>query len=467
MVESSYGTTLRHLYGLRRFGMRPGLESISALLAELGNPQRAFRSVHVTGSKGKGSTAAMTAAVLQAAGLRTGLFTSPHLVSYRERIRVDGVPIGVDEVVEGIARIEEAVGRLTAAGRIDREPTFFEVTTALAFDRFRAAEVDAAVVEVGIGGRLDSTNVLDAPVAVITTLELEHTEILGPTLAAIASEKAGILRAGQQLVTGELPEEGREVVERSANALGVPVWHLAEEIRVGDRSLAATGQTFEVELPHRKVPRLKIPLQGRFQPGNAALAVAAADRFQHALGNRLTDAAIRKGLAHVVWRGRLERWASEPDLFVDVAHTPESVRAVAESLAEIAPMSDASESAVLFGCLAEKRVEEMLEVLSVLAQTVVVVPVSSSRSAAVAELARCAHGRFPKVVQAGTASDGLRLARAATGDAGLTLVVGSDYLVGELLREREPPEEEEPDLSDPGMAGDPATPSRRSAAGSP
>lgn len=465
MVDEEYAGTLRRLYALRRFGMRPGLETIRALLHGLGDPQESFTALHLTGSKGKGSTAAMAASVLAATGARTGLFTSPHLVSYRERIRVDGEPIPPEAVVEGFRTIADVAERLQRAGTLAHEPTFFEYTTALGFQRFRDAGVELAVVEVGLGGRLDATNVLRAPVAGITTLELEHTDVLGPTLTDIAREKAGILHAGQHAaVVGELPPEGRAEVDARADALGVPVWHLGEEVLVTDRELSPKGQTLAVALPHRQFAKLRIPLQGVFQPGNAALAVAAVDRLSSALGRPLHDAAVRKGLAAVRWRGRLERLETDPDLFVDVAHTPESARALARSLAEIAPLAVPSDSAILFGCLAEKRVEEILEALAPLAETLVLVPVASSRSAPLPELRRAAHGRFPRIVQAEGALEGLALARAATGEAGFTLVAGSDYLVGELLRRREKVAPEEPDLSDPGL-GAPAGPAPMGAGG--
>ncbi len=447
-----YSEALVHLYGLRRFGMRPGLGPIEALLHELGDPQRRFRSVHVTGSKGKGSTSAMAESILRASGRRTGLFTSPHLASYRERIRISGAPVPPDAVVDGLGRVREAVESLRRSGKLDREPTFFETTTALAFDRFAAEKVDVAVVEVGIGGRLDSTNVLDAPVAVLTTVELEHTDLLGTTVAEIAREKAGILRPGQHALFGPLPPGARAEADRKAYAAGIPVWHLGEELTVGGRTLDAHGQRFDLTTPTRAFPRLALPLFGSFQPFNAALAVAAADRFVAAGGGRLPITAVRSGLKRVVWRGRMERLEGDPDLFLDVAHTPESARAVAESLAEISPFNVPEESALLFGCLAEKRVEEILEALAPVAQCLVIVPVASSRSAEPSEVRRIAAGRFSRIVEAPSAIDGLMLARAATGPGGLTLVVGSDYLVGEILRAREGLGSDEPDLSDPGLA---------------
>jgi dihydrofolate synthase / folylpolyglutamate synthase len=449
-----YRATLESLYRRRRFGLRPGLEVVRALLEALGHPQRAFPSVHVTGSKGKGSVAAMTQSILSAHGLRTGLFTSPHLESYRERVRVDDRTIDPAAVVAGVHRVDAAAQELERSGAIDRSPTFFEVTTALAFDWFARERVDAAVVEVGIGGRLDATNVLDARVGVVTTLELEHTDVLGPSLEAIAFEKAGIFHPGMTGVVGELPRAAAVVVEKEAARAGVPLWHLGAEVRVQDRALSETGQTFSVRLPGETWKRLEIPLLGSFQTGNAALALASARRFADSLGRRLTEDAARSGLRNVRWRARLERVARRPELFYDVAHTPESARAVAQSLAEISPLADPSTSAVVFGCLRGKDVARILDAFAVLAHTLVVVPVLSERGLAPAEIRAAAAGRFPRIVEAPTAAEGLRLGRLATGTDGFTLVVGSDYLIGELLRS---PEDDEPDLSDPGL-GDPSHP---------
>jgi len=450
VTHDEYRASLEELFQRRRFGIRPGLETIEALLAQLGHPERKFPSIHITGSKGKGSTAVMAQSILSAQGLRTGLFTSPHLVTYRERARVDGRLIPRSAVVEGLARVEAATRAAEASGRIDRRPTFFEVTTALAFDWFARESVEAAVVEVGIGGRLDSTNVLDARVGVITTVELEHTELLGPDVASIAREKSGIFHPGMTGVLGELPPEARAVVEATATRVGVAVWHLDKEIRVEDRSLSADGQTFSVRLPGRSFDHLTIPLLGRFQPINAALAVAAVARFMSATGRELSGRAVAKGLDSVRWPGRLERVAKRPELFYDVAHTPESARSLAQSLAEISPLADPSECAIVFGCLRDKDAGRILDALSPLARTLVVVPLRSDRGARPGDLRAVATGRFPRIVEARSAAEGLAIARAGTGQDGFTLVAGSDYLIGELLRGGESPDE--PDLSDPGVS---------------
>jgi dihydrofolate synthase / folylpolyglutamate synthase len=444
----AYKAALASLFARRRFGLRPGVEVEAALLAELGDPQRGLPAIHVTGSKGKGSVATMAAAVLTAHGRRTGLFTSPHLASYRERMRLDGREIGREEVVAGLRRVEAAAERLRTNGTIDREPTFFEVTTALGLDWFARQGADAAVVEVGIGGRLDATNVLDAKVGVVTTVELEHTEILGPTVGAIATEKAGILHAGMRSIAGALPEEAATVVARTADRLGLPLWRLGHELRAERTALGPDGQTLDVRGPGFELSGVDVPLLGSFQVGNVALAVGAASRFLDAVGGRLDPAATRRALASVRIPGRLQRIARDPELLYDVAHTPQSARAVAVSVAEIAPLADPAASAIVFGCLAGKDVVGILDTLAPIATTLVVVPIRSERSLPPGELRAAAAGRFARIVVAPDAPAGLRLARAATGPDGLTLVVGSDYLVGELLRG--PESADEPDLSDPG-----------------
>lgn len=453
MAANAYRATLEQLFQRRRFGIQPGLEVVSALLRELGDPQRAFRSVHVAGSKGKGSTAAMVAGILGEALGPVGLFTSPHLQSFRERIRVGGRTIPRTAVVRGLARVDEAAERLLERDAIDRAPTFFEATTALAFAYFAERAVRAAVVEVGIGGRLDSTNVIDAPVGAITSIELEHTDLLGTTLEAIAGEKAGILHRGMRAVTGVSDGAARTTIDRVAAAAGVPLWHLGEEIRVADRTVTRAGQQLAVRTPAGAVADLELPLHGIVQAGNAGLAVAAAQLFIEALGATVSDAAVRRGLARLQWRGRLELLERRPEVFVDVAHTPESARAVAHAMGELRPMAPPEESAIVFGCLREKRIDEMLELLSPLATTLIAVPVRSERSATAADVRRAATGRFARVCESPSLAQGLTLARAATGADGFALVVGSDYLVGEALDLVEGVREDEPDLSDPGTTG--------------
>jgi dihydrofolate synthase/folylpolyglutamate synthase len=445
---AAYRAALDGLFARRRFGLRPGLEVVHALLEAHGHPERAFPAVHITGSKGKGSTAVFVEAILRAHGLTTGLFTSPHLASYRERMQIDRVPIDRAEVVRGLARVQATAARLEATGAIDRPPTFFEVTTVVAFDWFRARGIDVGVVEVGLGGRLDSTNVLRSRVGVVTTIELEHTDVLGTTVSAIAGEKAGILHPGMVGVVGRLPPDARATVGAAAGRAGVPLWDLDREIRLARRTVRPDGQEVDIDLPGVRLDRLRVPLAGTFQATNVALAVAASERFLAGEERPFSPERARAGIASVRWPGRLEAVARAPDLLYDVAHTPESARAVAESLGELYPGADPAACAIVFGLLRGKAIDRILAALEPLARTLVAVPVRSDRSVPPAEIRAHAAGRFPRLVVARSAEEGVRLGRAATGPGGFTLVVGSDYLVAELLRGNN---SEEPDLSDPGV----------------
>ncbi len=450
MSPSEYRAALESLYRRRRFGLKPGLEVIERLLEALGHPERRYPAVHITGSKGKGSVAVMTQSILTAHGLRVGLFTSPHLVSYRERVRIDGEPVDRDAVADGLARVDAATRRLVATGAIDREPTFFEATTALALDTFARRSVDAAVVEVGIGGRLDATNVLSSRVGVITTVELEHTDLLGSTVVEIAREKAGIFHRGMVGLLGTLPTDAEQVVRSITDGLAVPTERLGHELAVTDRLLTPNGQTISVRLAGETLEAIRLPLLGSFQPGNAALALGAARHFLESLGRRFQPKAARHGIAGVVWPGRLERRPGRPERFLDVAHTPESARAVAQSLGEIAPFADPADCAIVFGALRGKSVGPILDALSPLAHTLVLVPVASERTLSPEELRPFAVGRFPRIVRAPSVKAGVALAESAARPGGYLLVVGSDYLVGEWLREQGEEPTDEPDLSDPG-----------------
>ncbi len=456
-----YDEALHYLWGLKRLGARPGPELTEQVLKALGDPHRKFKAIHVTGSKGKGSVSAMVASVLSAAGYRTGLYTSPHLLTYRERAQVDGALATPAEVVEGLTRVRAALERLDRSGRLPREATFFEVTTAWAFDLFARRGVDVAVVEVGLGGRLDSTNVLRAPVNVITSLELEHTEILGPTLTDIAREKAGILHREAWAVTGVSEGEGFEELRRQALKLGVPLWVLGREIRVDRRRVGPEQQTVDVRTPEGDHPDLALPLLGTFQARNAALAVATLDLFRRAGKVAVPEAAYRSGLAAVRWPGRLQRLEKDPPFYLDATHTPESAQEVTLSLEELHPDSDPAASVVVFSCLGDKRAGETLQALRPLAETALVFPLTSDRAAPLEVLRKEATRCFPRVMALPSVSEALRWGHRLVGKGGLLLAAGGVYLAGAVLEEVESSPHEGPDLADPARWVHPAAPPGR------
>jgi dihydrofolate synthase/folylpolyglutamate synthase len=380
--REALGKALGRLYARIPLGMRLGLEPMLAACAREGHPENAFASVHVTGTNGKGSVCAMVESIARAHGMKTGLYTSPHLSRFAERIRIDGEPIDDDTLVEVLHHALDAAPELS----------FFETATLAAFLTFRRARVDVAVVEVGIGGRLDATNVIASPrAAAITRIALEHTDRLGPTLADIAREKAGIAKAGVDLVLGPIPADLRAVIDAVARERG-----------------ATTSTTVHVAVPET------IGLPGDHQRENAAVAIALASR----LG--ASEDAVARGLAAARWPGRLERIGP---ILLDAAHNPDGAFSLARYVRTLGV--PAARTVLVFGALAEKDWRSMLEALAPLAASrIYVAPEVAARSAVDA---RTIAAYRPGMV-AGTVDDALAAAHAAGGD--LVVVSGSMFLVG-------------------------------------
>jgi dihydrofolate synthase/folylpolyglutamate synthase len=378
----TYDEMLQRLAALRRYGMRPGLESIRALLAAVGDPQRGLAVVHVGGTNGKGSTAAMIEAGLRAAGKRTGRYTSPHLLRFTERIALDGREIDRGRVAELGARV------LAVAG----EHTFFDVATAMALLAFAEASVDVAVLEVGLGGRLDSTNVIERPlVAVVASVARDHTDVLGETLPLIAREKAGIWKRGVPALYACEDEAAARVLEDEARGVG-----------------AAPIERFGRDFDDAALP--PVALAGAHQRRNAALARRALERLQ-------VDArAIAEGLANVKWPGRLE--ALTPTVLVDAAHNEEGARALAAAW-------PAGEWTLILGVVGDKDARAIVAPLAARATRVIVTAPPSPRALPPAELA--------KLVPHATVAPDLAAALALAGGERV-VVAGSIFLVGEARR---------------------------------
>ena len=379
--------------------IRPGLSRTRALLASLGNPQSFFSSILIGGTNGKGSTAATISALLAAAGVRAGLYTSPHLVSVTERVRIDDVDVSTDKLDRALT----LVSRVAAPGL--RGPTYFEALTAAAFELFRRARVRTAVVEVGIGGRLDATNVLSPEVSVVTNVAADHLDVLGPALENVAREKAGIFRKGQPALLGATGTAASERV----------VLH-AEARRIGARL---------VEIP--PAAGISFPLPGAHQKQNLALALAAARAVAP-----LDEAAVSRGLAAVRWPGRLQRLERDGarPLLLDGAHNPPGASALAAHL-DVTGLSGRVD--LLFGGLRDKDLPGVFAPLAARARRIVLVAPESPR-AEKPEALRARLGR-PDLETADSAAEGLARLEKADGD-GPILVAGSLYLVGEVLRLR-------------------------------
>ena len=402
------------------------LERMRALLRRLGDPQERVRLVHVTGTKGKGSTCAMIAGALRAAGYRVGLFTSPHLEHVEERIQVDGVPISQTALAALMAEIAVEVRAMEAEPGLP-PPTFFEIGTALGFLHFLRRRCEIAVIEVGLGGRFDSTNVCRPLVSVVTNVGLDHTAQLGSTLEEIAFQKAGIIKPRVPAISGVIQEGPREVIRKVAAELDAPLWVQGEDFGWDYGSGCVTVST-----PRAKHAGLKLGLPGSHQAANAAVAVAAIERLRDA-GMPISDDAIARGLAEVRWPARIECVGERPTVILDTAHNVPSAEALVDTLRASFPVSGVKR--VVFAVSSDKPFAEMLRVLAGHFDHFHLTKYGNNPRCVpperlAAALAEVAPGT-PFTAHA-TSVEAWAAARGAAGEADLVCVTGSVFLAGEL-----------------------------------
>lgn len=402
------------------------LDEERALLAALGDPQRRYPAILIAGTNGKGSTAATLASILGAAGLRVGLYTSPHLERVNERIRIDGAPISDEDFAENFFLVHAAAEQLVAEKKLSQMPSFFEQLTAQALEYFAEHRVQIAVLEVGLGGRLDATNVVEPQVSVIADIALDHMEWLGSTIGAIAKEKAGILRAHGTMVTLPQHPEANAALGEVATALGVHAISAAGYVpaagTVGAYPATVLGETITVDSP----------LKGDHQHRNIALAIATAvELAEHHDLPQITAAAIARGIAATRWPGRLETLEGTGDFagrwILDVAHNPAGAWALRSGLNAVLPEEE--RHTLVFSCLRDKPVAEMAQILFPLFERVILAPIHSPRATAIADLEAAARAVGASFELAASVEDALKTARRP----GQTVVVsGSVYLVGEV-----------------------------------
>jgi len=423
----TYTRSLDYLYSLQRFGIKLGLSKIRALLEYAGNPENRFHSIHIAGTNGKGSTAAMIASIFQEAGYKVGLYTSPHLIDFTERIRINGHPIDPKTVAEYTEVLKPQIRKLKC--------TFFEATTAVAFMHFAHERVDIAVIETGLGGRLDATNVLNPLLTIITSIGLEHTEHLGRTIVRIAREKAGIIKHRVPCVIGNLPINAANVILRVAASKQAPVTcaPLVAEAHITSNTLKMLS--LDLTTKWRAYQGLTVGFSGSFQAENARLAVTACEVLCHTARKAvMIDAdhiyrGLRNARRNTGMRGRLEVVKMRPSVIIDVAHNPDAIACLVKALDDLGLRNPI----IIFGVMKDKNYEQMLANLRAISDRIVAVAARIDRSLPVRILASHARRTGFKVTAGGTVRRGLQLALKNTKASETVLITGSHYVVGESL----------------------------------
>jgi dihydrofolate synthase / folylpolyglutamate synthase len=423
---------LSFLFRLEQFGIKFGLESIETLLSRLGHPERTFRSVHIAGTNGKGSVTAMVDTALGRAGYRSARYTSPHLVDLSERFVVAGRPVDAAAIRSAAGDVRAAIESLRAEGALQALPTFFEATTALAFELFRRGGVEVAAVEVGLGGRLDSTNVIQPVASAITTIDFDHQQYLGSTLAAIAAEKAGIIKPGVPVVVGDVGPEAWAVIEQVAAERGAEL--ISARRGVGVEPLPpepGSDNVFGLRTSVREYGTVKLSLRGAHQAANALVAIRLLETLD-AHGLTIPPAAMIFGLEHVSWPGRLERrtLSGGRELILDAAHNPAGAAALSSYLTD----SGGTRPVLVFAAMRDKDVGGMLRTLLPAVSRLIVTRAANSRSADPDVLAAEAHAIAPSLAIDVIASPVAALDAAWT-KSNRVVVAGSIFLLGDIMKE--------------------------------
>lgn len=421
--------SLDRLYSRGSHVIKLGLETETALLESLGHPELRMPHVHVAGTNGKGSVCAMIESVLRAAGYKTGLYTSPHLVRFNERIRVAGKCI-TDEELAALFPVVEEQDRRLAAGPGGRAATFFEFTTALALEHFKRSGVDIAVMETGLGGRLDATNVLVPLVSVITRIDIEHTQYLGKTIEEIAAEKGGIIKPGRAVICGAMPAEARSVIGRISAERRANVLCADQAISIRRMGQDLDGQRIKIETTSGSCGPLVLPLLGRYQLENVATAVAALEYLCDASPFTCREETMRKGLETVRWPARCQVLSQDPPVILDAAHNPNAAKALADTLKEL---TKGRELGLVVGLLADKDGRGFASALAPLVRKCWAVPIRNERAMPMDDLLTCLNGEGLEA-ESHPLAEALAQAKEWAGAGKRAVcIAGSLFLAGEVL----------------------------------
>lgn len=424
-----YEAAIGYLYGLQKHGIKLGLDNPRELLRRLGNPERSMKFIHVAGTNGKGSTCAATASMLRSAGKKTGLFTSPHMISFTERIKVNGHEITEAEVVELAAYLKDISAGLN--------PTFFEIVTAMGLLHFKQSGVQWAVMETGMGGRLDATNVVTPEAAVITSIGLDHKEFLGETIIEIAGEKAGIIKPNIPVIAAGCNGPEWDAIEKIADDNRSPLYMAGRDFDYKIESHSANGVVFDYASSALNIKSIKTPLAGEYQALNASMAIKAFELISGKIGTKNIEAVIRAGFDNLRWGGRLERIGSNPDMYIDGAHNPQASAALANAL-KIDFMRDKPELCLVMGVMGDKDIDGILSPLLKIATIAILTAPKYDRSASIDAMARAAANASVKckIITSPTVKDAMDEARkwaSISPDKRMAVITGSFYTMGEAL----------------------------------
>ena len=418
-----------YLFSLEKFGIKFGLANIRALTSALGEPQTSFRSVLIAGTNGKGSVTAMVDTALRAAGLSVGRYTSPHLIKLEERFTINGEPVAAEALDAAIAEVRILIDDLIGKGTLEAPPTFFEVTTAIAFELFRRAGVAIAVLEVGLGGRLDSTNSVDPMAVAVTSIDFDHEQYLGNTLAAIAAEKAGVIRGGIPVIAGPLAAEARSVIMSACEAVGARFVEADSGARV-DWTTAEGRTSVRIRTPTRDYGWIQLGLRGEHQVTNALVATRLLEELESVTSAPIDAEAIATGLRSVRWPGRLQMVEAPGGrrALLDAAHNPAGAFALASYLRREFP----GPLPIVFGAMRDKDVALMLKALLPVASVLLITEPSNARAYAADEISAIASALSPTIDIEIHKQPGAALERAWT-HCPVVCAAGSIFLIGDLL----------------------------------
>lgn len=423
----AYADLTSWMFSLERFGIKLGLENISEFLNRIENPQNDFKSVHVTGTNGKGSVCAFIAEILQEHGLRVGLYTSPHLVDFRERIKINGSEIPEEDVVRIASELRSQMESMASESG-EKQLTFFEFTTGLAFKYFSEQKVDIVVAEVGMGGRLDATNMLRPEVAVITRIGLEHTNYLGSTISEIAREKAGIIKVGSNVITCERNPEALSVIQNACDKRGVRLRRFGQEFRIENVRQSLAGTDFDYS-GSSHLTGLRTNLLGKYQAENAAAAVAVAEELA-GKEIEISEGSIRKGLAKTRWQGRLDVVSRKPLVIFDGSHNPDGVNTTMRVLSEleVVPLT------FVVGCMDDKDARGIVRAIAPSAAKIICTQAGYKRALSTDRLSAIVREEFkgPHVDREDSRTAFEMGMRGIEGDG--LCIIGSLYLVGEAIQ---------------------------------